>query len=50
LFAHLIAREFTQQQIFDFLIEKNPTPISSLRRSLEQFLSSSHEFNEQRRD
>lgn len=48
LFAHLTAREFTQQQIFDFLIEKNPTSISSLLNALEQFLSTSHALNKQR--
>lgn len=50
LFAHLTAREFTQQQIFEFLIEKNPASISSLLHALEQFLSTSHALNKQRHD
>lgn len=39
LFKHLITHEYTQQQIFEFLIEKNLTEISSFRRTIEGFLS-----------
>lgn len=42
LFAHLTRHEYTQQQIFEFLIEKNPDAISSLRQAIDQFLSSHH--------
>jgi ABC-type cobalamin/Fe3+-siderophores transport system ATPase subunit len=42
LFTHLTRYEYTQQQIFDFLIEKNPEAISSLRRAIDQFLASRH--------
>ncbi len=42
LFTHLTRYEYTQQQIFEFLIEKNPDAMSSLRRAIDQFLASRH--------
>ncbi|MCB4324350.1 AAA family ATPase [Alcaligenes sp. 13f] len=39
LFKHLIQHEYTKQQIFEFLIEKNPKEITALRRTVEEFLS-----------
>ncbi|CAM3991990.1 AAA family ATPase [Bordetella tumbae] len=39
LFKYLTQHEYTQQQIFEFLIEKNLTGISALQRTVEEFLS-----------
>jgi ABC-type oligopeptide transport system ATPase subunit len=39
LFKHLIRQEYTQKQIFEFLIEKNPAEISLFRSTIEEFLS-----------